>query len=263
MSINSWRRAAPALAVLLALAGPVAVRADGPRVLILAGRMDPSHNWRETTPVLRSILEESGCEVRVAAEPAELEEGALGAADAVVVHYNGPRFGAAMERAIEEFVRSGKGLVSLHGVSYGPFFGMRREKGGWHPTAEGGWPEWPALLGATWKPENIGHGARHVFTVRWVDREHPIARGLEESFTADDELYHRMDLRPEARVLAAAFSDPQTHGTGHEEPIVWTVAYGAGRTVHLTLGHDARALGRPGVAAAIARAAGWAAGRLR
>lgn len=251
----------PIAALLLLTAALVSAQEGRLRVLIVTGRMDPSHNWRETTPVLKTILENAGrFDVTVTEDARGITTGSLARYDALLVHYNGPRFGAEAERAVEEFVRGGKGMVSLHGVSYGPFFGLEQRGRRWEPTAEGAWPAWAALLGATWKPENIGHGARHVFPVKWVDREHPIARGLEPTFQANDELYHRLDLRPEARVIAAAFSDPKTRGTGDEEPIIWTVAFGSGRTVHTTLGHDAAALRQPGVGAAIARAAEWAAG---
>ncbi|HWQ56192.1 MAG TPA: ThuA domain-containing protein [Bryobacteraceae bacterium] len=249
------------VAVLVLLMAALANAQDARlRVLIVTGRMDPSHDWRETTPVLKTILENAGrFDVTVTEDARGITTGSLARYDAVLVHYNGPRFGDEAESTIEQFVRGGKGLISLHGVSYGPFFGLELRERRWQPTSEGAWPAWPAMLGATWKPENIGHGARHVFPVKWVDREHPIARGVEASFLANDELYHRLDLRPEARVIAAAFSDLKTRGTGDEEPIIWTVACGSGRTVHTTLGHDAAALRQPGVAAAIARAAEWAA----
>lgn len=246
--------------LLLLAAAPSRAQNRAVRVLILTGQTDPSHKWQETTPVLRGILEKSGrFEVRVTENPRAITAGEIAAYDTLVVHYNGPRFGPEAEGAIEAFVRGGKGLLSLHGVSYGPFFGLELRNRRWEPTADGAWEAWPELLGATWKPENIGHGARHAFPVKWVDREHPIARGLEAGFQANDELYHRLDLRPAARVIAAAYSDPSTRGTGNEEPIVWTVPFGSGRTVHITLGHNAAALSLPGVAAAIARAAEWAA----
>lgn len=233
------------------------------KVLILTGSMDPSHDWRATTPVLRAALEQAGFEVAVAEKVPGLTAQDLAAYDALVLHYNGPRWGAETERAVEDFIRSGKGMVALHGVSYGAFFGMEFRGGRWQPSSTGdpGWPAYAEMLGATWKTENIGHARRHVFTVRWVDREHPIARGLEETFLADDELYHRMDLKPNARVLATAYSDPAERGTGRDEPVIWAVPFGAGRVVHITLGHDVKSLSRPGFIAAFTRSLAWSAGK--
>jgi len=95
--------------------------------------------------------------------------------------------------------------------------------------------------------------------VKWVNRDHPISRGLPPEFLANDELYHRLDLLPATQVLATAFSDPTTGGTGKDEPIIWTTAFGKGRSVHITLGHDLTAMSQPGFVAAFARAAEWAA----
>ncbi len=233
------------------------------RVLILTGESDlPYHDWRVTTPILRGILERAGrFEVAVADQPRTLTAGALAGYDALVLNYNGPRWGQPAERAVEDFIRSGKGMVAVHGVSYGVFFGQELREGRWRRSSTGdpGWPPYAEMLGATWEPEKIGHGKRHVFKVKWVDREHPISRGLEETFLADDELYHRMDLRPNAHVLAAAFSDPATGGTGRDEPILWAVPFGQGRVIHFTLGHDAASMSRPGFVAAFARATEWVA----
>ena len=249
------------IALFLILAGTLAAQERRLRVLFLTGEMDSYHDWRTGTALMRTILENTGrFEVKVAEQVAGLTAPALAPYDALVLHYNGPRWGEATERAVEDFIRSGKGMIAVHGVSYGVFFGQEF-KGRWQASSTGdrGWTAYPDMLGASWKPENIGHGARHVFPVKWVDRGHPVARGMEETFLANDELYHRMDLRPNAHVLATAFSDPKTGGTGRDEPIVWAVPFGAGRVVQITLGHDAASMYQPGFAAAVARSTEWVA----
>lgn len=245
---------------------PAAPQAQPPapqrfRALILTGSSDlPYHDWRVTTPHLRGLLEKTGrFEVTVSEQVAGLGARDLAGYDALVLNYNGPRWGEQTERAVEDFVRAGKGMVAVHGVSYGVFFGQEFQERRWRRSSRGdpGWRAYAEMLGATWEPENIGHGKRHVFTVRWVDREHLVSQGLEETFLADDELYHRMDLRPNARVLAAAFSDPATGGTGRGEPVIWAVPFGQGRVIHITLGHDVAAMSRPGFVTALVRAAEW------
>jgi type 1 glutamine amidotransferase len=245
--------------LLLALACNV-LAADKVRVLVVTGQTDlPYHNWRESVPFLRAELERSGrFEVKVTEEPNGLNAGALAAYDVILLHYNGPRWPAAAEQAVEQFVASGKGLVSFHGVSYGEFFGQVLEDRKWRDGGPG-WSAYADMLGATWKVANIGHSARHVFPVRWVDRAHPIAQGLSGTFIANDELYHKLDLKPSTRVLARAFSDAAQGGTGEDEPIVWTVAYGKGRTVHSTLGHDLSAMAQTGFLQMLSRSLEWAA----
>ncbi len=252
------------LLLLLAFAGTSAASEPARlRVLILTGESDyPSHDWRSTTPFLRELLQNTGrFDVKVAEEVRGLDARALAPYDVLVLNYNGPRWGETTERAVEEFVRNGKGMVAVHGVSYGSFFGMEERKGRWvYPEGNiGGWVAYPDLLGATWKPDNIGHAARHAFTVKWTDRSHPISKDLPESFTISDELYHRLDLRPGVRVLATAYDDPKAGGTGSDEPMVWTVDFGKGRVVHTTLGHDTSAMYASGFQAVFTRSCEWAA----
>jgi hypothetical protein len=254
------------LAIVLFAALPLQA-AQGPlRVLILTGESDlPYHDWRVTTPWLRGILEQTGrFQVAAAEEVRGLTPAALAGYHALVLNYNGPRWGQNTERALEDFIRSGKGMVAVHGVSYGVFFGQAYRDRRWRGSSTGdpGWAAYAEMLGATWEPEKIGHGKRHVFQVKWVDRKHPLSRGLEETFLADDELYHRMDLRANARVLATAFSDAATGGTGRDEPVIWAVPFGQGRVVHITLGHDAKSMSQPGFVSALARAAEWVAAAL-
>jgi type 1 glutamine amidotransferase len=68
-----------------------------------------------------------------------------------------------------------------------------------------------------------------------------------------------MTLTPSAHVLASAFSDPATGGTGREEPIAWVNQPGKGRVFFTALGHEIAALQNPGFKAAFLRGAEWAA----
>ncbi len=87
------------------------------RILILSGRNN--HDWRTTTPFLKKLLLDTGrFDVRVCEEPAGITSDTLSAYDAIVVDYCGLRWGAATEKAVETFVRSGKGMVVVHGASY-------------------------------------------------------------------------------------------------------------------------------------------------
>jgi type 1 glutamine amidotransferase len=230
------------------------------KVLFLTGEIDAQyHDWRASTEYLRGVLERSGrFEVKAVERPAGIGAATLAPFDALVLNFNGARWGASTERAVEEFVRAGKGLASFHGVTYGPFYGQVFD-GKWKAGPDLGWPAYASLIGARWKPENIGHARRHVFEVEWKDRAHPVAAGLAETFTANDELYHKLDLVPEARVLASAFNAAEIGGTGKAEPIVWAAPFGKGRTFHMTLGHDLSAISQAGFLTAFARGVEWAA----
>jgi type 1 glutamine amidotransferase len=258
----------PRLSLLLMLAAAAPATDPAPffqpgklRALILSGRNN--HDWRTTTPQLRRILEESGrFDVRVTEEPAGLTAETLVPYNLLVLDYNGPRWGAVAERAVESFVRSGKGMIALHAASYS--FGDAVILGDNHVRTglrEPPWPEYARMIGATWSEQEprSGHGDRHVFQVKWVNRVHPVSAGAEETFAISDELYHNLRLQQGIRVLATAFDAPDKRGTGKHEPVAWTVDYGKGRVFYTTLGHDVAALTAPGFVRMWRRAAEWAA----
>jgi uncharacterized protein len=252
--------------VAIAVAAAISVPAADPiRVMILTGNSDYSHPWQPTVPFLRETLNNTGrFDVRVEEEVRGITSATLATYDVLVDYYYGPRLGEVTEKAIEDFVRDGKGMVGIHGVDYGPFFGQaggnpqepkRRMEG--EP-----WSAFAEMVGMDWKIENIGHTRRHVYPVQWTDREHPIAKGLPPVFLANDELHHRIDLRPNAHVIATAYDDPAIPGgggTGKNEPVIWTVPFGHGRVVMTVLGHDLLAMTQQGFIEAFTRSVEWAA----
>ena len=231
------------------------------RVLILSGRNN--HDWRTTTPFLRKALVDSGrFDVRVEEEPAGVTEATLAAYDVLVLDYDGPRWGETTEKAVENFVKSGKGLVAVHAASYA-FAGLEvlgdNHKG--MGFKEPPWPEYFKMVGGWWTdgPPKTAHAPRHCFAVKFVDGNHPVAQGMGDSFTVSDELYHSHRLSPDIHVVATAFDDPKNGGTGLDEPMIWTVNYGKGRTLYTALGHDVAAMQEAGFVSTFARGVEWAA----
>ena len=270
------RRLLLALPAVAALALPAAAAPEGAarpdvrprffqagklRALVLSGRNN--HDWRTTTPLLRQLLVDSGrFDVRVVEEPDGLTARTLAPYDVVVSDYCGTRYAPQTEAAIVAFVRSGKGFVAVHGAAYG-FSGLdvladRHVKTG---IVERPWTEHARIVGGHWPsaPREQFHGARHSFEVKLLDRDHPVTRGFPASFVATDELYHRMTVLPSAHVLATAFSEPATGGTGRDEPILWVNTYGAGRACFTALGHEIAAMQNRSFHAALLRGAEWAA----
>jgi hypothetical protein len=166
------------------------------------------------------------------------------------------------EKAVVNFVQQGKGLVSVHAANYA-FSGMEvlfdnhKPSGLFQPP----WPEYFDMIGGWWTmgPPKTAHAPRHCFTVKFVDRAHPVAKGLPESFRVSDELYHSPKMSPAAHILATAYDDPANGGTGKDEPIIWTVNYGQGRTLYTALGHDLSAQMESGYVSTFTRGVEWAA----
>ncbi len=229
--------------------------------LIISGQNN--HDWRTTTPHLRKLLAATGkFDVRVTEEPSGLNEKGLAKYQVIVLDYNGPRWGAEAERAVERFVRSGKGLVVVHGASYAfgdmEILADKHVKTGVHEPV---WQAYRDMVGGWWtdaEPKS-GHAPRHIYEVKATDPQHPIFRGLGTSFQVTDELYHNLRVKPEIHVIATAHDDKAIGGTGKDEPLLWTVAYGQGRVFHTALGHDVTAMMEPGFIATFVRGTEWAA----
>lgn len=262
------------------------------RALILTGQNN--HDWRATTPFLRTMLLNTGrFDVRVNEEPTGMTSATLAPYDVVILNYNGPRWGRVAEKALENFVRSGKGLVGVHGANWA-FSGLVVLGDGSVPTQilEAPWTEYKRMIGGVWsdKPPASGHAPRHRFQMKIVDNKNPITEGLAASSEADDELYHNIHMAPGAHVLATAYDDPNNrpepatdtatdanrqetadsgkagkwphldmNPTGKDEPVLWTTRYGKGRTFYTTLGHDVQAMEMPAFSGTFVRGVEWAA----
>ncbi len=231
------------------------------RVLIFSGRNN--HDWRTTTPFLRKLLVNSGrFDVRVEEEPAGVTAATLAAYDLLVLDYQGPRWGDVTENAVVNFVKQGKGLVAVHAANYA-FSGLEVLADNHKPSGlkQPPWPEYLQMIGGWWTlgPPKTAHAPRHCFTVKFVDREHPVTHGLAESFRTSDELYHSPQMSPGVHILATAYDDPANGGTGKDEPLIWTVNYGQGRVLYTALGHDVSAQQESGFVSTFTRGAEWAA----
>lgn len=266
------------LSIALALAAAVS-RAQAPiPVMILDGESGgPYHDWVRVTPVLKKMLDETGLfsATVVTAPPARGDFSAFAPAfakfRAVVLNYDAPdeRWPAALKSSFERYVREGGGLVVVHAADNAfPAWSAFNEMigvGGWRGRTETAGPYWFFRDGAVVSDPAPGpagsHGRRVPFQVTIRNGTHPITKGLPKVWMHQgDELYARM--RGPGRnmtVLATAFSDPENNGSGRDEPILMTLAFGKGRIFHTTLGHDINALSSVGFVVTLQRGTEWAA----
>lgn len=231
--------------LLVLLMIPIALQGFGEetpiRVLIVTGNDYPGHKWKETTPVIREALERSGrFDVYVSEDPEIMATGIEQRYDALVLHYcnwESPMPSLECREGLARFVRSGKGLVSLH-FACGAF-------------AE--WPEFVKIIGRVWDREN-GHDPYGPFTVEVKDPNHPITRGM-KNFETNDELYFCLTGDPSVDLLLTAHSKR----TDKDEPMGFVLRYGKGNVFQTPLGHDVQAFSAPGVVTLLQRACEWAA----
>jgi len=137
------------------------------QILIITGQ--DAHPWREASPYLRGLLDETGkFEVRVTEEFHGAGPETLAAYDAAVLVYSDeklavPTWSEMTRNALLAFVASGKGLVVYH-----------------HSAASfQDWPEYAKLVGCIWRTGVSHHEPVHDYPVAIRAPQHPIVRGLE------------------------------------------------------------------------------------
>src|SRR5688500_9687578 len=141
---------ARAAAAVLALSAAVAPAQDPLRVLLVTGANN--HDWEWTSGEIAAALAETGrFAVTVTSEPGkDLAAPTLREHRAIVLDYNGPRWGEAAEQNFLAAVEAGAGVVVIHAAN----------------NAFDGWTEYEKLVGLLWRRGEgraAGHGAYHPF----------------------------------------------------------------------------------------------------
>ncbi len=264
--------------ILLALAAFTLLVADTAsaaplKALVIDGQNN--HDWKNTTPVIKRILEDSGkFSVDVATAPAK--GGDMGAFKpkfsgyaVLISNYNGEPWSEETKRDFVEFVRNGGGLVVVHAADNSfpewPEYNEMIGVGGWGGRSEKSGPyirlRDGKFVNDTTPGRGGSHGKQHDFLVEIREPNHPITKGLPAKWLhVKDELYDR--LRGPAQnvtVLATAFAAPDQGGSGENEPMLMVIQFGKGRCFHTTLGHSVDALKCVGAATVLTRGAEWAA----
>ncbi len=219
------------------------------RVLIVTGEDYPGHKWRETTPVIREILERQPYfSVTVSEDVEILAAHPEKRYDTMVLHFcnwESPMPSEEARRGLVHYMESGKGLVVLH-FACGAF----REWPNYHELA---WPEYEYIIGRVWDTQKT-HDPYQEFEVNIKDSNHPITKGIDD-FITSDELYFCLEGDPEIDVLMTAHSTI----TKQDEPMGFVLEYKGGRVFHTPLGHDVKSYQAPEFQALLQRACEWTA----
>ena len=233
-----------------------------------------AHNWKETSPVLKKVLESTGLfTVEVATSPEKGKDMSgfkpnFAAYKLVVLNYQGDDWSADTQKAFVDYVQGGGGVVVYHFAlaafpqwkEFNEIIGL----GGWGGRNEKSGPYLRWREGKIVQDNSPGvggaHGPSQPFQLVIREPNHPITKGLPEKFMhVSDELYGW--LRGPAKnvtVLATAFAPKDKGGAEEHEPLLFTVTYGKGRIFQNALGHTGKELKSVAFIATFQRGAEWA-----
>ncbi len=235
---------------LVALFGASSCSSRPIDVLVISGQTANGHNWEMMVSSLEKIY--GGCEsfnteFLLMCEQGEEFNPTFSDYDVVVMTISMAEWSDEIKSRFEEYVSSGGGVVAVHeGAS--PFPEWREYNrmmgiNGWAGRNESNGPYYYWSDGEFIKDYSPGiagkHGKRVPFDINVRSENHPIMEGLPTVWTHyDDELYGLLRGEGEnMEVLATAFSQAETGGSGREEPVMMVIDYGKGRIFHTVLGH--------------------------
>jgi type 1 glutamine amidotransferase len=213
----------------------------------------PFHDIRKLPPILEKVLDQVGGFQVTRLEPpqdkppsdaahlAKLADIKRSDYDVLVFYTSGYKLNDAQERALEQFVEDGGGIVAIHGASL--TFGNSKV--------------WFRLIGAKF----TGHiPGTHNLNIVITDPKHPITAGL-GNFSIVDEEYKHQFADVDRHLLAKFRERPPTSDQNAKMDIVWTREVGKGRMFYSALGHGKEAWENPSWQKMIVQGILWAAGR--
>jgi len=231
-------------------------QAEPLRVFIRGGKKTHGPNAHEHERFLNDwkvLLAERGMKADGALDWPTAEQ--MKNTDVIIVHAQSGGDATAEQKAnLAEFTKRGGGLVVIHAaaVSNDP-------------------PWWKSMVGGSWVP-NVTKFKEGPMDLYFTENQqlgggHPITKGA-SNFHLDDEIYYDMDLAPEIRVLATAYTPKVREGKKVAEggkaniydiqPQMWTYEKDKYRAVVCIPGHLYDTFSLPNYRAILLRSIAWA-----
>jgi putative membrane-bound dehydrogenase-like protein len=205
---------------------------NGPRKVevLFLGHNSEHHPSAVYMPILAAALATEGINFTYASDPSVLNKETLDQYDALMIYANHDSITVDQEKALLDYVASGKGFLPIHCAS----FCFRNS------------PDYIKLVGGQFLKHDTA-----VFTAEIVNKDHPITQGL-SAFETWDETYVHDKLSDDRTVLMERVEGE------HREPWTWVKQHGEGRVFYTAFGHDERTWSNPGFQQLILRGITWA-----
>jgi len=185
--------------------------------VLFLGHNSTHHDSARFEPMLAKAIESEGFHFTYTPDPSALNSANLSRYDALMIYANHTTITPDQEKALLDFVNSGKGFLPIHCAS----FCFQNS------------PAYIALVGAQFLKHGTGE-----FTTTIVQPNHPVLDGV-QPFQVWDETYVHTKINPDKTVLMERVDD-----TGRE-PWTWVREQGKGRVFYTAYGHDERVWGHP------------------
>ncbi|ULQ53268.1 PVC-type heme-binding CxxCH protein [Flavihumibacter fluvii] len=207
---------------------------DRPRriEILFLGHNSEHHNSGVFASILAREYFKEGINITYSTTPDDLNTENLSKYDGLILYANYDSIQPAQEKALLNFVTSGKGFIPLHCASY-----CFRNS-----------PEVIELIGGQF----LSHKVDSFYAVV-TDTSHPVMKNV-PVFKTTDETYVHHQLSKSIKVLTE-----RVEGT-HHEPYTWVREYGDGRVFYTAYGHDEASFNNPGVQQLIKNGILWAVG---
>ncbi|MBC3785216.1 PVC-type heme-binding CxxCH protein [Spirosoma utsteinense] len=200
------------------------------------------HKPIERVPQLMAALGNKGINITYTDKLEDLNAETLNKYDGLLIYANWDSIPKPQEKALLDYVASGKGVIPVHCASY-----CFRNS-----------PEYvdKVVGGQFWRHK------MDTIQTRYTQANSPLTAGL-PLIKAYDETYLHSHLQADNNVLAVRdikADQASDRPDAKEEPYTWTRQYGKGRVFYTAYGHDERTWSQPGFQQMLERGILWAVG---
>src|SRR5687768_1231128 len=201
-------------------------------ILFLGHKNNRSHNSERLADILTKEYFKTGINISFTTEPDDLNEKNLAHYDGLIVYANHDTISSSQEKALLNFVRSGKGFIPLHCAS----FCFRNSA------------EVVEMIGGQFKSHKYDS-----FPAVITKPDHPVMKGI-SAFITKDETYVHDKISKNIEVLSERVEG------AHHEPYTWVRPYGEGRVFYTAYGHDENTFTNQGFLDLVRNGILWAVG---